>query len=317
MSAVEDFHVELDAFTGPLDLLLYLVKKEEVDIADIPIARITNQYLNYVEWIQRFEPDAAGAFLVMAATLIEIKSRMLLPTPPPATDEEEWEDPRREIVRQLMEYREMKEAAAQLAARAEDWAGRVGRPGEKWPEEETDVGGKPLEDVSLWTLFEAFNEILRQTGEASLMHITADDTPMEVVVERLLRALAAAGATPTQPVPLRVAFTGAPTRAAIVAVILALLELIRDGRLRVWQREKFGEILVAPRALPPESTALTPISGTGPHATPTATMATETAAKPPASADTANGAADDKPTAEPTSTTDQLATPPPLPPATN
>jgi segregation and condensation protein A len=242
---VSEFRVELDAFTGPLDLLLYLVKKEEVDITDIPIARVTNQYINYVEWLQHLDPEAAGAFLVMAATLIEIKSRMLLPVPPSEVDDGDWEDPRLEIVRQLIEYKEMKEAASELAVRADVRAGQMGRPGERWAEPETteSTQDKALEDVSLWTLFAAFNDILRQTGETSLMRIISDNTPIEVIGKRLLEQLGLVGKR-DEPVSLRELFPNGLNRAQVIGVVLAILELIRQGFLKVQQRERFGEIFL-------------------------------------------------------------------------
>jgi len=250
----------LDAFTGPLDLLLYLVRKEEVDVTNIPVARITTQYLNYVEWLHRFDPDAAGAFLVMAAALIEIKSRMLLPTPPPETDDEEWEDPRLEIVRQLIDYREMKEKAAELERRGEERAGRFGRPGERWGTGD-DAEATQEEDsneVSLWRLFEAFNEVLKQTGESSTLHVTADDTPVEVVAERLYQAVCEREEREGALVPLLSLFPEGLDRAGVISTIIALLELIRQGRLVVRQKEAFGEIHVARPGGPARATAPSP-----------------------------------------------------------
>ena len=242
---MSDFHVELDAFTGPIDLLLYLVKKDEVDVTDVPISRITNQYLNYIEWINRLDPETAGAFLVMAAALIELKSRVLLPVPPEeAEDDEELLDPRLEIVRQLIEYKEMKEAAFELALRADERSSRIGRPGETWDEEEPDEEEGKLEDVSLWRLFDAFNDILRQTGQTTGMHIVADDTPIEIVAQRLVANLNLKGVGPGQTIPLRELVDGQISRGLLISLLLAMLELIRQGQVRVVQREKFGEILV-------------------------------------------------------------------------
>jgi len=127
---VSEYRVQLDVFTGPLDLLLYLIRRDEVDIYDIPIARITEQYLEYVRALEQLDPNAAGDFLVLAATLIELKSRALLPTPPLEAGDEA-EDPRMPLVRQLLEYKRFRDAARALAASAEDRAKRyVRRPAE-------------------------------------------------------------------------------------------------------------------------------------------------------------------------------------------
>jgi segregation and condensation protein A len=134
MEQQAQYKVELDAFTGPLDLLLYLVRHEEVDIARIPISRIADEYLRYVSLMQKLNIELAGDFLVMAATLMEIKSRTLLPTPP-LEDDEEWEDPCQELVLQLMEYRRFKEAAEALTEKAEERDKRFARPGERLPED--------------------------------------------------------------------------------------------------------------------------------------------------------------------------------------
>ena len=226
-------------------------------MVDIPVARVTAQYLNYIKWLQRFDPDAAGAFLVMAAALIEIKSRLLLPTPPPETDEEEWEDPRLEIVRQLIEYRELKEKAIELERRGEERAGRFGRPGERWGtgSDAEATGHEGSDEVSLWQLFEAFNEILKQTGQASTLHIVADDTPVEVVAERLYQAVCEREEREGDLVPLLSLFPGGLDRAGVISTIIALMELIRQGRLVVRQKEAFGEIHVARPDGPARATA--------------------------------------------------------------
>src|SRR5512137_203398 len=121
---MQDYRVQLDIYQGPLDLLLYLIRRDEVDIYDIPIARITGQFVQYVELLREIDPNVVGDFLVMAATLMEIKSRMLLPRPPAEEGEEELVDPRLDLVRQLLEYKRFKDAAGRLAEAAEERAMR-------------------------------------------------------------------------------------------------------------------------------------------------------------------------------------------------
>src|SRR5437773_7763124 len=157
-----DYKVKLEVFEGPLDLLLYLIKKEEVDIYDIPIERITNQYMEYLTLMKLLNLEVAGEFLVMAATLMYIKSRMLLPVDQQVTDSEaeEGEDPRWELIRQLVEYKKFKDAALQLAQREEEQAKIFPRrAGDAAIEADAEV---PLAEVSIFDLINAFNEVLKK-----------------------------------------------------------------------------------------------------------------------------------------------------------
>jgi len=155
---VADYRVDLDIFAGPLDLLLYLVRKEEVDIYDIPIAKITDQYVRYIELIKSLDIDLAGDFLVMAATLMQIKSAMLLPKAEPEQYQDgDLTDPRTELVRQLLEYKKFKDAANLLNAAASEQRERYPRPGtlveRLKPDAEPELD---IEQVSVWDLLEAF-----------------------------------------------------------------------------------------------------------------------------------------------------------------
>ena len=231
------YRVDLDIYNGPLDLLLYLIRRSEIDIYDIPIARITEQYLSYIDAIRLLDPAVAGDFLVMAATLMEIKSRMLLPTPPPEEDGEP-EDPRSELVRQLLEYKRYKDAAAWLAAQADERAERFGRPAPAGlvhdaPQEQD------LKEVELWDLVEAFGRLMRETLAGVPDTIVDEDVPVQVISEEILDRLQREGE-----VPFSRLFEGQPTRRHIVAVFLALLELVRLGRVAALQEEPFGEIIL-------------------------------------------------------------------------
>jgi segregation and condensation protein A len=260
MDMLDQYRVELDAYTGPMDLLLYLVRKEEVDIANIPIARIATEYLRCIEFMQALNVQFAGEFLVMAATLLEIKSRMLLPNPPPSEDEG-WEDPCEELIRQLMEYRQFKEAAQALSQKAEDRAMRAARPGEKLDTEQPEQPeAGELREVGLWDLLEAFGKLMEATGAMKPLNIALDDTPQDVIMQRILERFAAAGPGPDDAITLALAdlIDGQMTRGALISLFLAILELVRQGALRALQREPFGAILVVrlnatkdqPQALP-------------------------------------------------------------------
>ena len=233
-----DYRVELDAYAGPLDLLLYLIRRNEVDIADIPIAEVTDQYVQYINLMEKLNVEHAGEFLVMAATLMEIKSRMLLPEPPEGEEDEDWIDPRLELVQQLLEYKKYKEAASALALCADEQAQRFPRPGElpESPEPHEKLPGT----VSTWQLLEAFNRILVQTGRGTIQRIVADDTPVEVFMHRLLDSLEERGRLTLSELASEEGDLG-----ALVGLFLALLELIRLGRVTGTQDELFGPIYLS------------------------------------------------------------------------
>jgi segregation and condensation protein A len=234
---VTEYRVNLDVFAGPLDLLLYLVRKEEVDIYDIPIARITDQYVKYVEMLKRLDIDLAGDFLVMAATLMEIKSAMLLPQPEAGQPGyEDIIDPREELVRQLLEYKKFKDAANLLEDSAEVRKERFTRPDslitalKSEQEDEVDI-----EQISLWTLLEAFDGIMQATGRlAEFDHIT-DDTPIDLYEIDILHRLQSEGT-----ITLENIFQGRTNRMVLAGLFLAMLELIRLSLIRAEQTRKLG-----------------------------------------------------------------------------
>ncbi len=236
------YKVDLEVFSGPLDLLLYLIRQEEVEIADIPIARITDQYLQHIELMQQINVNLAGEFLVMAATLMEIKSRMLLPRPE-AAGEEEAEDPRADLIRQLIEYKRFKDAARALAARADEQALKftrgaaavLGLP-ERQPEEDLPI---LLGEVTVWDLLAAFKAILRQTTLDTTRHIVLDERPASAYCNDLLDELRARGTAAFGEL-----FDPAQGRLALINAFLALLELIRRRRVRAEQSGPHGEIRI-------------------------------------------------------------------------
>jgi segregation and condensation protein A len=242
-----DYRVNLDIFAGPLDLLLYLVRKEEVDIYDIPIARITDQYLRYLEVLKQLDIDLAGDFLVMSATLMEIKSAMLLPKAEPeqATDGESG-DPRAELIRQLLEYKKFKDAANLLDAAGERHKERFGRPASLIdrlaPDAEPEID---MERVSIWDLLEAFDAICKATGTQTYSGHIQDDTPIDLYQIEVLHRLQTEG-----PLTFERIFESRPERLVMVGMFLALLELIRDKLVWAEQGENSSEIYL--RALTEE-----------------------------------------------------------------
>ena len=242
-----DYRVNLEIFAGPLDLLLYLVRKEEVDIYDIPIAGITDQYLRYIEMLKQLDVDVAGEFLVMAATLMEIKSAMLLPrAEPEAAGDEDTGDPRTELIRQLLEYKKFKDAANLLHAAAEQHKERFGRPASLidrlTPEAEPELD---MDQVSIWDLLEAFDTVCRSIGTNVYTGHIQDDTPIDLYQIEILHRLQTEG-----PLTFERIFESRSNRLVMVGLFLGLLELIRDKLIWAEQSENAPQIYV--RALTDE-----------------------------------------------------------------
>ncbi len=242
------YRVRLDEFEGPLDLLLHLIKKTEINIYDIPIAVITKQYLEYISLMKDLNLEVAGEFLVMAATLIHIKSRMLLPDDSEGDDEDDsGEDPRAELVRRLLEYKQFKEAAGDLVQRGQQWREVFGRPAfleaerSSLPEDEDDT---PL-DLTLFDLVDAFQDIIQRTPAEALIEVTADHLTVKDRMNYILERLESEAAAPFETL-----FHPEEGRMVVIVTFLGLLELIRIKLVRAYQSEAFGSILVSRVFLP-------------------------------------------------------------------
>src|SRR6266446_2558564 len=227
----DDLKIILGEFEGPLDLLLHLIRQEQVSIYDIPVARITDAYLRYLQVMQELDIAVAGDFLVMAATLIELKTRMLLPRDPFAAPEEE-EDPRKDLVDQLLEYQKYKAAAQMLWSRA-----TVERAVFKRAEIETDKTN-PEVSVGLFNLLEAFQEILARHKEEVLLEIEREEISMAEMIERLRNMVMSAGE-----LNLRVFFERAQSRRELVVAFLSVLELVRTTETWLTKTETSGAIV--------------------------------------------------------------------------
>jgi len=247
-TAESSYRVRLDEFEGPLDLLLHLIKKSEINIYDIPIAVITKQYLEYISLMKDLNLEVAGEFLVMAATLIHIKSRMLLPDDSEGDDEDDsGEDPRAELVRRLLEYKQFKEAAGDLVQRGQQWREVFGRPAfleaerPSLPEDEDDT---PL-DLTLFDLVDAFQDIIQRTPAKALVEVTADHLTVKDRMNYILERLESEAAAPFETL-----FHPEEGRMVVIVTFLGLLELIRIKLVRAYQSEAFGSILVSRVFLP-------------------------------------------------------------------
>jgi segregation and condensation protein A len=234
-----DFRVQLESFRGPLDLLLYLVRKHELNAADLPIALIADQYLAHLEVLEQLDVNAVGDFLELASTLIEIKSQMVLPRGDEVT--EPWEDPRDELVQRLLEYKKYKDAASLLDERSRDWQQHYPRLAGDLPPRQIDPAEQPVVEVELWDLVSALGRILRDSEATRPQAIVYDDTPIQVYMQRIHRRLAA---------DQRTAFSGmfepGMHKSAIVGVFLAILELVRHHHVIAEQTGDHGEIWIVP-----------------------------------------------------------------------
>jgi len=237
------YRVNLDIFAGPLDLLLYLVRKEEVDIYDISIARITDQYIRYIEMLKSLDIDLAGDFLVMAATLMQIKSAMLLPqVESQQLQADDLADPRAELIHQLLEYKKFKDAANLLEATADEHKERFARPDTII--ERLRPGSEPeidIELVNIWDLLEAFDSVCKATGAITDIRHIKDDTPIDLYQIKVLRRLQTEG-----PMSFEHIFEPGAKRIVMVGLFLAILELIREGLVWAKQPKSSSSIYLRP-----------------------------------------------------------------------
>ncbi len=233
--------VKLPVFEGPLDLLLYLIRREEMDIYDIPIASVTAQYLEHLALMESLDMEVAGDFLVMAATLMEMKSRFLLPKPPVSEETEEEIDPRAELVARLLEYRRYKEAAGALEELAQENRFVLSRPmvnenGNGNGNGEIRLAG----EVSAFRLWAAFQEVLARATETAVGEVIR---PRFTVAMKIVEISARLRHMPDG-IAFFSLFPEGATKLEVIVTFLALLELIRQGQVRISQKRLFGEILV-------------------------------------------------------------------------
>jgi len=247
-SSVDAIPVKLDNFVGPLDLLLHLIKKNELNVYDIPIALITGQYLETIRLMQELDLDVAGEFLVMAATLIHIKSRMLLPRPETAAGVEgEEEDPRDALVRRLLEHQKFKAAAGLLHEREELRSAQWQRPDQRI----ALIAGEEYEpelEVDLFSLLTAFQAVVERARQRPKVLLPPEQIPVEVRIEQLLARL-----SETEACGFEDLFSDVHERGGLIVTFLALLEMIRLKLVRVFQSASFGPIRVYKRARPADA----------------------------------------------------------------
>lgn len=230
-------HVKLEIFEGPMDLLLHLVKKHELDIYDIPVGLITQQYLEYIDLMKSLDMEIAGEFLVMAATLTHIKSKMLLPPSETPEEDDDGVDPRAELIRRLLEYKRFKDAAGTLEQREETWSRVFTRPAEAAPALPADE--QPLLfDFHLFDLLAALKDVMARVPDVDF-EITAESVSITEKIAMIMSRLEEAESLLFEDL-----FTDSKTKAQVIGTFLGVLELIKNRAVKVFQIEQFGAIRI-------------------------------------------------------------------------
>jgi segregation and condensation protein A len=237
------FRVQLDMFAGPLDLLWYLVRKQELDILDIPISLVTDQYMQMLTVLEVIDVNAVGDFLELATRLMEVKTQLMLPRHEEEPTEEQVEDPRHDIVQRLLEYKKYKDAASMLAERGQLWQQRFARRANDLPTNSVDPAEQPIHEVEMWDLVSAFARVIRDNATANPKAIRYDDTPIEVYMDRIRERL-----TTECPLAFTALFQAGMIKEQMIGIFLAVLELIRHHHVQVEQADLFGEIWISVKA---------------------------------------------------------------------
>jgi segregation and condensation protein A len=229
------FRIDLSIFHGPLDLLLYLVRKNELDILNIPIATVADQFLEYIEILKQIDINAVGDFIAMASTLIEIKSYQILPGSEEV--EEELEDPRKDLVRQLLTYKVHSDNATKLEERGRKWQKHYPRIADDLPIRRKNIADEPIHEVELWDLVSAFGRIMRDNAPQAQQNIVYDDTPIATHMKRIHYRLKR-----EERLAFRSLFQPGQHKSTLIGIFLAMLELVRHEYACVHQESLFGEI---------------------------------------------------------------------------
>lgn len=238
---MSDFRVQLDLFRGPLDLLLYLVRKHELEISSLQLGQIAVQFQNYLEVLKEIDINAVGDFLEVAGLLLEMKSNAVLPQPEDEESgtEDAWQDPREQLVDRLLAYKQFKDAALLLSERSQQWQQKYSRLADDLPPREIAPQEQPIQEIALWDLVSAVGRILKKSKVPQQQEIIYDDTPIHVYVGQIQSQLTAAGQ-----ILFSEMFRPGMHKSSIVGVFLAVLELIRHHAVEARQDEVHGDILL-------------------------------------------------------------------------
>lgn len=236
---MEKYSVRLDSFEGPMELLMHLIEKNKIDIYDIPIAELTEQYIEYLDQFREFNLEIASEFLLMAATLLQIKSRMMLPKPPKVKEEQEYEDPRQELIQRILEYKRYKEVSNVLG----DMQAKQERYFTRQPME-LPLHHLPPDNLSMMDLLSAFNNVLAMHQELKIPDALVE--PEEFTVPEKMELLLSLLNRHNGKMAFEEAFTSG-NRSELITTFLAMLELIKIKSIKVWQEDKFSAIYISIR----------------------------------------------------------------------
>ena len=235
------FKIDTDQFKGPIDLLLYLVRRSEVDVSDISLARITKQYQEYIEILKEISIDAVGDFIDVASLLVEMKTRQVLPRNELEQDDGVNADPRVDLVQRLLLYKQFKDAASLLEDKATSWQNRYARMSEDAPPKRVDMSSQPIHEVELWDLVSAFGRVLRDNRPPPRENIIYDETPITVYMRQIHAKL-----VEKRRITFSDLFEIGMHKSAMVGVFLAVLELTRHHNINTEQSDLHGEIWIVP-----------------------------------------------------------------------
>ncbi|MGI9516964.1 MAG: segregation and condensation protein A [Pirellulaceae bacterium] len=236
----DNFRVELQQYRGPIDLLLYLVRRNEVEIGEISVHRIAEQYLEYLEVLKEVDIDRVGDFLEVASLLVEAKLRAILPRGDEESDVDST-DPREDLVQRLLMYKEFRDVSMLLNEQSREWQNRYPRLVNDLPQRQLDLGAQPIHEIELWDLVSSFGRIVRNNVPADETSITLDDTPIHVYMSRIHAQLRTNGQMRFSHM-----FEAGMHKSAMVGIFLAILELVRHHDVRTEQIGEHGDIQILP-----------------------------------------------------------------------
>ena len=236
--AALNFRINLPAYRGPIDLLLYLVRRHEVSLTEMPISKIVQQYLDYIEVLKELDLGDVGDFVDLASTLVELKSQAVLPKIEEETEEEEMIESQEELVERLLQYKEIRDAAAVLDEMGTRWQQRYERLSDDLPARRLDLGDQPLADLEIWDLVSAFGRIMREASGPPATEVVYDDTPIHVYMQQIHHRL-----RDENRVPLMDMVTGGIHKSSLIGWFLATLELTRHHGAAV-EQDTHGDIFV-------------------------------------------------------------------------
>lgn len=233
------FRIDLPAYRGPLDLLLYLCRRNELDVNSVSLSKVVDQYLQHLEVLKELDVNSVGDFIDLASTLVEYKSKAVLPNTDEEEDEEVIEDPQEELVERLLEYKRFRDVSSIMDEMGQDWQQRYGRIADDLPPRQVDPGDQPIADLELWDLVSSFGRIMREAAGPPQEEVLYDDTPIHVYMQRIHEQLLTA-----ESVQFSDMFDLGAHKSAMIGIFLAVLELARHHGLETKQDPGSNEIVL-------------------------------------------------------------------------